>query len=77
MSAAEWPNSGDTKKESAGDILPVPADDDSSRPMSASAFDEADMYRLGKKQEVVRNFGFFATLAFACVSSLLAPSRPR
>lgn len=38
--------------------------------LSSLGHDGNDMARLGKKQELTRNFGFFSTLAFASVFSL-------
>jgi hypothetical protein len=36
---------------------------------SSTAFDVRDMKRLGKKQEMRRNFHKFATLSFTCIIS--------
>jgi choline transport protein len=58
-------------KERFGDIKLVQLHDDAqSSPkeeMGTTADDESDMRRLGKTQEMKRNFRKFSTLSFTCV----------
>lgn len=58
-------------KETAGGIEPVQSHDGSQllrkNEMGTTADDDNDMRRLGKKQEMKRNFRKFSTLSFTCV----------
>jgi choline transport protein len=58
-------------RETAGEIEPVQSHGDyeslRKKDMGTTLDDENDMRRLGKKQEMRRNFHKFSTLSFTCI----------